>query len=97
MQSLELLRESKLHTLLPGAHKTRKLEASGVVAQAGHFIVVFDNLGQVARIAASCLPSDGNAWLGEGDAATGHEDLAYSARDQRFYGLIEAVRDTAET
>jgi hypothetical protein len=97
MQSLELIRESKLHALLPGEHKTGKLEASGVVAQAGHFLIVFDNLGQVARITASCLPSHGNTWLGKGDGATGHEDLAYSARNQRFYGLIEAVRDTAET
>jgi len=97
MRTLELIRESKLHALLPGQSKASHLEASGVVAQDSHFIIIFDNLGQVARIAASCLPSDGNAWLGERDGATGHEDLTYSARHQRFYGLIEAVRVTADT
>ena len=97
MRTLELIRESKLHALLPGSAQNSHLEASGVVAQASHFLIIFDNLGQVARIAASCLPSDGNEWLGERDGATGHEDLTYSARHQRFYGLIEAVRITADT
>jgi hypothetical protein len=97
MQTLKLIRETKLHALLPECSANRRLEASGVVAQDSHFIIIFDNLGQVARVAASCLPSDGNAWLGERDGATGHEDLTYSARHQRFYGLIEAVRVTADT
>src|SRR5215208_4827841 len=64
MQTLELIREIKLHALLPECSANRRLEASGVVAQDSHFIIIFDNLGQVARVAASCLPSDGNGWLG---------------------------------
>jgi len=97
MQTLELIRESKLHALIPECSANRRLEASGVVAQDSHFIIIFDNLGQVARVAASCLPSDGNGWLGERDAVAGLEDLTYCARHQRFYGLIEAVRVTADT
>jgi hypothetical protein len=97
MQTLELIQETKLHALLPESSADRRLEASGVVAQDSHFIIIFDNLGQVARIATSCRPSEGNAWLGERDGATGHEDLTYSARHQRFYGLIEAVRVSADS
>jgi hypothetical protein len=97
MQTLELIRETKLHALLPESRADSRLEASGVIAQDGHFIIIFDNLGQVARIATSCFPSDGNRWLGEQVAADGHEDITYSARHQRFYGLIEAVRVTADT
>jgi hypothetical protein len=57
MRTLELIRESKLHALLPGQHQASHLEASGVVAQDSHFLIIFDNLGQVARIAASAVPA----------------------------------------
>lgn len=97
MRMLELVRETKLHTLLPWSDPDSPLEASGVIVQGDRFIIIFDNLAQAASITASCSASDDNQWLGDHNGARGHEDIAYNPRLQRFYGLIEAVPDTAET
>ena len=91
MQTLELLQERKLADLLPEQPTVGRLEASGVVAREGHFVIIFDNTGQVARIDASCAPASANQWFPAHDDAPGLEDLTYSAQQQRFYGVIEAL------
>ena len=91
MKTLELLRESKLDDLLPRQPTADHLEASGVVAHEGHFIIIFDNTGQVARIEASCAPANDNRWFSAHADVPGLEDMTYSVRQQRYYGLIEAL------
>lgn len=91
MGRLELIREFKIHRLLPGHAADSPLEASGVLAREGHLLVIFDNVSQVARIETSLEPAVDNGWLGSADGARGHEDIAYNPRQQRFYVLVEAV------
>src|SRR5687768_5742685 len=97
MRTLELIRETRLHTLLPSPGPGIPLEASGVIVSDGRFIIIFDNLSQAASITSSCTFSDDNQWLGEQDGAVGQEDITFSSHRQCFYGLIEAVHDTEET
>lgn len=96
MSMLELVRETKLHTLLPWSDPDDPLEASGVIVQDGRFIIIFDNLAQAASITTSCTFTDENRWLGERDGAIGQEDITYNAVRHCFYGLIEAVHDKAD-
>jgi len=92
MSMLELVKEAKIHSLLPANSKKRRLEASGVLTHDGHVIIIFDNLTQIARIEASLAPSAANSMLGDDRGRSGHEDIAYNARQERFYVLIEAVQ-----
>ena len=56
-QKLELVREAKLHKLLPGVKKNDPLEASGVaLLDQETALVIFDNLNLVARIDLSLKP-----------------------------------------
>ena len=97
MDALELIREAKLHRLLPGCDGDTRLEASGVAAREGELIVVFDNLSRVAAVETSLSPSGHNDWLGQDDEATGFEDIAYHADAGRFYALIEALHGPDDT
>lgn len=96
MSVLELVRETKLHTLLPWPDPEHPLEASGVIVRDDRFIIIFDNLPQAASITTSCTFSDDNRWLGDRDGAVGQEDITYSTHRHCFYGLIEAVHDKAD-
>ena len=90
---LRLVRERKLAELLPPRRTGSVLEASGVVAKDGHYLVVFDNIRRIARIGASLAPgSADHAWVGRLREGEGYEDIAYSADQQRFYALIEAEK-----
>jgi hypothetical protein len=91
MVSLELIREAKLHRLLPGCDGESRLEASGVVAREGELVDVFDNLNRVAALEPSLSPSGRHGWLGHDDEAPGFEDIAYDADARRYYALIEAM------
>jgi hypothetical protein len=90
MNTLALVREAKLHKLLPDRDADCRLEASGVLALGDQFLVIFDNLSELARISASLSPGDQNEWLVKDDDTTGVEDITYNPRQQRFYLLIEA-------
>ncbi len=92
MSMLELVMETKIHSLLPATSKKRRLEASGVLTHDGHAIIIFDNLTQIARIEASFTPGVASSWLGDDCGRSGHEDITYNARQERFYVLIEAVQ-----
>lgn len=96
MRMLELVRETKLHTVLPGSGPNDALEASGIIVQDDRFIVIFDNLSQAASIATSCTVSDDNRWLGDRDGADGQEDITYNSRRHCFLGLIEAIPDKSD-
>jgi len=100
---LELIEEHKLFELYPeeAAKKNDNLGASGVVRYEGHFYVVFDNLTQLARIPedlsrnSADVPLLGRQVDASIDPANlSLEDIAYNDRDQRFYILAEASRDT---
>jgi hypothetical protein len=90
---LELMREEKLHRLLPGKKRTR-LEASGVaLVDATTALVVFDNLNHVARIDLSLEPRDTNRFLPALSLGTGFEDIAIDGEGGRVFCLIEALED----
>jgi uncharacterized protein YjiK len=91
MESLALVRQTKLHLLLPGCSKRTRLEASGVIRQGDRLFVVFDNLGRIAHLDLSVSPEGDHGWLDGCDGPEGFEDIAYSAERDCFFTLIEAV------
>jgi hypothetical protein len=97
MNRVELVQEAKIHRLLPDCDEDRRLEASGVTVRGEELIVIFDNESRLARIDRSLAFSAQNGWLGREDDSTGVEDVAYDARRERFYLLIEALPAGGET
>jgi hypothetical protein len=100
---LELIEEHKLFELYPevAAKQGNNLGASGVLRQAGYFYVVLDGLTQLARIPedlsrnSADVPLLGRQVDASIDPANlSLEDIAYNDRDQRFYILAEASRDS---
>jgi uncharacterized protein YjiK len=90
MQTVQVLWESKVGALLPEA-VSHRLEASGVLFHEDHFVLIFDNMDHVARIAASLTPGQASHLVLEKTPPSGHEDIAYNPQDDRFYVLIEAI------
>jgi hypothetical protein len=91
---LELVRERKLHRLLPGRHERSRLEASGVaLVDDRTALVVFDNLNFVARIDLSLRRSPRNALLPAPSLGAGFEDIAVDPRRRRVFCLVEAIED----
>ena len=93
MQQLELVREAKLFDILAGRLDPR-LEASGVLARDGLFYVIFDNLPHIACVGAELSSAATANHVIEHDRGhrRGFEDIAYDARNGRFYVLIESLR-----
>jgi hypothetical protein len=91
VNSLVLLRQSKLHHLLPGCTKHTRLEASGVTAKDDQLFVIFDNLGKIARVEQTIAPDGNHGWLDEDDERGGFEDITYSPHRDGFFALIEAA------
>ena len=87
---LKLDTERKIFELLPMCGADSRLEASGLVRRSDVYFVVFDNIGQVARIQCDLERTECNAFLGE---PTGHgfESLAVNERNGHFYLVIEAL------
>lgn len=91
---LELVREEKLHKLLPKKGKDSKLEASGVyVMDPSTCYVIFDNLNKVAVIDLSLKPRDSNEMKSVLNVGKGFEDITYDPEAERFYLIIEALKD----
>lgn len=91
---LELIREAKLHKLLPKQDKRSELEASGVyVMDSSTCYVIFDNLNKVAVIDVSLKPHDSNRMISVLNMGKGFEDITYDPRKERFYLMIEALQD----
>jgi hypothetical protein len=91
MDKVELVREAKIHRLLPDCDEDRRLEASGVVALGDQCFVIFDNMGDVARIDTTLTSGGEHDWLVTGDDTIGIEDIAYNERRGCFYLLVEAT------
>jgi hypothetical protein len=84
--------------LIPPPRNGSVLEASGVVARGNEYLVVFDNVRQIARIGAGLEPASGtHGWVGRWRVGEGYEDIAYSADRGRFYLLIEGEKHSDGT
>jgi hypothetical protein len=93
-RKLELVREEKLHRLVPGRKEGSRLEASGVaLLDDATALVIFDNLNQVARIDLSLKRRDVNQLLPAPSLGSGFEDIAVDLRNGRSFCLIEAIED----
>jgi hypothetical protein len=92
MQPLELVNEAKIFGLLAD-RLDPKLEASGVLAKDGLFYVIFDNLPHIALIdpELSAAAAANDVIEQKKGHDSGFEDIAYDARDGRFYVLIESL------
>jgi hypothetical protein len=91
---LELERESALHSLLPGADADDRLEASGVLAlDEGSCLVVFDNLNRVAWIETTLEGPGRNHFVDAPSPGRGFEDIAFDSGTDRFFLLIESMKD----
>jgi len=90
--TLTLVCESKIRDLMPRRQSIKRLEASGVLARDGYYFVVFDNRAEIARISDDLLPNGRNGLFGMACAKHGYEGIAYNAAKQRFYLLVESVK-----
>lgn len=94
-QKLELVREEKLHRLLPGKSKKSRLEASGIaLLDDTTALVVFDNLNQLARVDVSLEPRRTNRLHLAPSPGTGFEEVAVDRDAGRVFCLIESLEDT---
>ncbi len=91
---LTLVVERALAELVAPPGPGGMLEASGVCAKGRDFYVIFDNIKRIARIDRRLAPgTSSHAWLGSARRPEGYEDIAYSARQRRFYLLVEAEKN----
>lgn len=98
LPTLELVAEIKIRKLLPKVKgkskkkkKRKKLEASGVVYQAGYFYVVFDNRLQVARIQEDLQKGD-NRLFGRKKGKGGYEGITYDQEAGVFHTVVEIAK-----
>ena len=88
-----LVAERKLADFIRPPTPHGVLEASGVIAKAAHYYVIFDNVRRIARIHPSLEPgSKRHLWFGPKRQGDGYEDIAFSRYTCRFYLLIEAEK-----
>lgn len=93
-RKLELVREAKLFSLLPGKTENSRLEASGVaVLDDKTVLVIFDNLNQIARIDLSLKRRKTNGLQHAPSLGSGFEDVAIDDREGRIFCLIESLED----
>ena len=85
-KKLELVRETRLHKLLPGLDKKDRLEASGVlVTNQSDCYVVFDNMTVVARLNISLEPDSENRLIPAPSPCDGFEGITFDPAGNRFY------------
>jgi hypothetical protein len=88
-----LVAERKLADFISPPTPDGVLEASGVIAKAAHYYVIFDNVRRIARIHSSLeLGRKRHSWFGPKRRGDGYEDIAFSRYTRRFYLLIEAEK-----
>jgi hypothetical protein len=88
--TLKLVRESKIHDLLPRDQSSNRWEASGVLVKDRHFFVVFDDRAEIARVSDDLQPGSSNGLFGLAHLAFGYEGITYNSAKRRFYLLVEA-------
>ena len=91
---LELLDEIKIRTLL-GNPEEKRFEASGVCVRDGECYIIFDNSSQLLRVKLTHSGRFGDFQLIPLSSHYGYEDIAYDARGQRFFILIESKKFSA--
>lgn len=91
--TLQLVREAPIADLLEAGNGSRgRLEASGVLARDGTFLVVFDNLPTLGLLDERLtVPGDHRRAELAGGRGTGYEDLATDAASGRLFVLIESL------
>jgi hypothetical protein len=90
--TLKLVQESKIRELLPDLESSERFEASGVLAKANEYFVVFDDRTALARIEKDLRLSRSNALIGTAPIKGGYEGIAYNAGKHRFYLLVESLQ-----
>lgn len=91
---LKLIREAKLHKILPDCDKKSRLEASGVVVvDETNCAVIFDNRKQIANIKLSLESHADNRLINVLSLSEGFEDLAVDFDADRVFLLIECLED----
>ena len=91
---LKLIRESKLHRLLPETKETSRLEASGVVVvEQSTCLVIFDGRHRVAEIQLMLEPHKSNRLIPVVGIGPGFEDIAVDFDDDRIFLLVEAMAE----
>jgi hypothetical protein len=88
--SLKLVHERKLGELLLCGKPTDRWEASGVLVKDGHYLVVFDNRTEIARISDDLKPNEMNGLLGTAPGVRGYEGITYNPVKHRYYLLVES-------
>lgn len=92
MRALRLIREVRIRSLLP-ADAPKRLEASGVIAADGRYLVIFDNLRAVALIDTDLdRPAANTLVPTEPGRAPGYEDIARDPITGHLFLLIEAEK-----
>ncbi len=89
---LRLVQERPIAALLSRKDDEGRLEASGVAAVDGHFYVVLDNVGHVARLTQDLEVNAPGVWQSKRGQGQGYEALAWAPKAGRFYAVIEAVK-----
>jgi hypothetical protein len=95
--TLKLVIESKIGDLVPRRQTSKRWEASGVLARDGHFLVVFDDRTEIARLSCDLQKKKANGLFGIAHKAGGYEGIAYNADKRRFYLLVEARKHTKDS
>lgn len=87
VRPLHLVAERPLRDLLP--RQGRRFEASGVVLRGKWLYVAFDDTTEVARVRPDLSEA---AWIETDGRGGGYEGITWSAEEDRFYCVVEALR-----
>jgi hypothetical protein len=94
--TLKLVCEQKFGDLMPCDGQIRRWEASGVLVKDGHYFVVFDDCGEIARLSSDLQANSANGLFGMPHADYGFEGITYNAAKQRFYLLVECRKQSSD-
>jgi hypothetical protein len=96
MDTLTVVRESKIRDLMPAHQRSEHWEASGVLVMERRYFVVFDDRAGIARLTDDLQLDDTNGLFGPADTDYGYEGITYNAAKQRFYLLVEARKHSKD-
>lgn len=88
--TLQLVREIKIHDLMPDDEPGSRWEASGVLVKGEYCFVAFDNRTEIGRFSVDLEPNSSNGLVGLAHADAGYEGISYNADRGRYYLLVEA-------
>jgi hypothetical protein len=88
--SLKLVCESKICDLIPCDQRSKRWEASGILAKDGYYYLAFDDRAKIARISDDLQANGKNGLFGMSHPVWGYEGITYNADKRRYYLLVEA-------